>query len=239
MSAKEKPRKVRQVALLYTRVSTQMQVTDGISLDAQERELRRAAAAADFTEVELLREEGRSGKNITGRPALRSALDRLDSGDAAALFVTRVDRLARSTQDFLTIIDRANKNNWRLVLLDLSLDTSSYQGRFVITVMSALAEMERNIIAERQKDIHKHRRSQGKRWGIDLGPKPEVADELRGRILSERAAGLSYKEIANRLNAEKIKSSRGKQWYPMTVKNVVDQARRSEVTGPGEPTLSE
>lgn len=239
MPARERKREVRQLALLYTRVSTQMQVEGGVSLDSQERELRRAAEAAGFAEVELVREEGRSGKSISGRPALRSALDRLDSGDAAALFVTRVDRLARSTQDFLLIIDRANKNNWRLVLLDLSLDTSSYQGRFVITVMSALAEMERNIIAERQKDVHKHRRSQGKRWGIDLGPKPEVIDELRERILLERAAGLSYKEIANRLNAEKVKSSRGKQWYPMTVKNVVDQVKRSGLTGPGEPTLSE
>ena len=216
-----------------------MQAADGVSLDAQEQVLRRAAADAGFVDVELVREEGRSGKNITGRPALRSALDRLDGGDAAALFVTRVDRLARSTQDFLLIIDRANKNNWRLVLLDLSLDTSSYQGRFVITVMSALAEMERNIIAERQKDVHKHRRSQGKRWGIDLGPRPEVSDKLRGRILAERAAGLSYAEIARRLNSEGVKSSRGKQWWPMTVKNVVDQAQRAGVTGPGELPLSE
>jgi len=216
-----------------------MQAADGVSLDAQEQVLRRAAADAGFVDVELVREEGRSGKNITGRPALRSALDRLDGGDAAALFVTRVDRLARSTQDFLLIIDRANKNNWRLVLLDLSLDTSSYQGRFVITVMSALAEMERNIIAERQKDVHKLRRSQGKRWGIDLGPRPEVSDKLRGRILAERAAGLSYAEIARRLNSEGVKSSRGKQWWPMTVKNVVDQAQRAGVTGPGELPLSE
>ncbi|NBS92137.1 MAG: recombinase family protein [Betaproteobacteria bacterium] len=226
-------------ALLYTRVSTQMQAHDGLSLDAQERELRRAAELAGFSSMELVKEAGRSGKSISGRPALRDALDRLDAGSATAMFVTRVDRLARSTQDFLSIIDRANKNDWRIVLLDLNLDTSTYQGRFVVTIMSALAEMERNIIAERQRDVHKDRRAQGKRWGIDLGPKPEVADEVRDRILRERAAGLSFHEIARRLNAEKVESSRGKQWYAMTVKNVVEQVRRSGLAGPEEPTLSD
>lgn len=238
MSSKGKPRKVRQIALLYTRVSTLMQASEGISLDAQERELRRAAEAAGFEEVELIREEGRSGKSISGRPALRAALDRLDTGDAAALFVTRVDRLARSTQDFLTIIDRANRNEWRLVLLDLNLDTSSYQGRFVITVMSALAEMERNIIAERQKDVHKDRRARGKRWGVDLGPLPETAEDLRTRILDEVAAGVSYNEVARRLNKDGIKSSRGGRWYAASVKNVVEQDRRAKLTGPGESALS-
>ena len=89
-----------------------------------------------------MREEGRSGKSIKGRPVLRDALGRLASCKADALFVTRIDRLARSTQDFLAIVDHAHQNNWRLVLLYLNLDTSSYQGRFVVTIMSALAEME-------------------------------------------------------------------------------------------------
>ena len=153
---KSKPKS--DLALLYARVSTQMQVNDGMSLDAQERDLKRAAEHAGFTSFELLREEGRSGKSIKGRPILKAALERLDKGEAAAIFVTRIDRLARSTQDFLTIVDSAHKNGWRIVMLDLNLDTASYQGRFVVTIMSALAEMERAIIAERQKDVHRDRR---------------------------------------------------------------------------------
>lgn len=232
MPAKKQPAKSRQLALLYTRVSTQMQASDGMSLDAQERELRRAAEVAGFAEAELVREEGRSGKSIAGRPALRAALERLDSGDAVALFVTRVDRLARSTQDFLSIVDRASKNGWRIVLLDLNLDTSTYQGRFVVTIMSALAEMERNIIAERQRDVHKDRRARGKRWGVDLGPLPESNEALVARVLDEVARGCSYNEVARHLNAENIRSSRGGRWYAATVKNIVEQARRRE---PAEP----
>ena len=210
-------------ALLYARVSTQMQVQDGMSLSAQERTLRQAAELAGFKSVELLREEGRSGKSIKGRPVLRDALGRLSSGDANALFVTRIDRLARSTQDFLTIVDHAHKYNWRLVMLDLNLDTSSYQGRFVVTVMSALAEMERGIIAERQKDIHKDRRDRGLVWGKDLGPKQRISEELRQRIKDDRARGLSLREIARGLDADGLKTAYGGKWTASTINYVLNE----------------
>jgi DNA invertase Pin-like site-specific DNA recombinase len=210
-----------ELAILYARVSTQLQVNDGVSLDVQERQLHVAAEAAGYELVELVREEGRSGKNISGRPALTETLRRLDKGDAQALFVTRIDRLARSTQDFLSIVDRANKNGWRLVMLDLNLDTSSYQGRFVVTIMSALAEMERGIIAERQKDVHKDRRSRGIKWGVDMGPKNKTPEDIRQRVVAERNSGASYRKIADGLNRDAISSQNGGAWYPTTVKNLL------------------
>ena len=210
------------LALLYIRVSTVHQAVDGVSLAAQERELTSAAALAGYTNVELVREEGRSGKSIKGRPALTSALHRLDKGDAVALFVTRVDRLARSTKDFLSIIDRANQHGWRLVLLDLNLDTSTYQGRFVVTIMGALAEMERAIIGERQKDVHRDRRAQGKVWGVDLGPKSKIPEEVLERIRDMRAKGVSYHEIARQLNADGVPTALGgSQWHGSTIRKVL------------------
>lgn len=208
------------IAYCYARVSTQMQVEDGISLGAQEKQLKAAAEAAGYEAV-ILREEGRSGKNIQGRPILRQALEDLDTGKAKALYVTRLDRLARSTRDFLSIVDRSHKNEWRLALLDLGLDTATYQGRFVVTIMAAMAEMERGMISMRQKDVHKDRRDAGKVWGIDLGPKSPVQEELRNRIFSERQAGVSYRHIAERLNSEGVPTGRGKEiWYASTVRNV-------------------
>jgi DNA invertase Pin-like site-specific DNA recombinase len=210
------------LAILYTRVSTQIQVNDGVSLDVQERQLLSAANLAGYEDIEIVREEGRSGKSISGRPALSDALKRLDEGKAKALFVTRLDRLARSTKDFLSIIDRANTNGWRLVMLDQNLDTSSYQGRFVVTIMSALAEMERGIIAERQKDVHKDRRSRGIVWGVDMGPRNKTPDEIKERIRHERSIGKSYRLIANSLNADGIPTQNGGKWYATTVKNISD-----------------
>lgn len=208
------------IAYCYARVSTQMQVEDGMSLGAQEKQLIAAAEAAGYTAV-ILREEGRSGKSIQGRPVLRNALEDLDSGKAKALFVTRLDRLARSTRDFLSIVDRSHKYGWRLALLDLGLDTASYQGRFVVTIMSAMAEMERGMISERQKDVHEDRRQNGKVWGVDLGPLPIVNDDIRDRIVSEREAGLSFQEIADKLNFESIPTATGgTKWYKSSVRHL-------------------
>jgi site-specific DNA recombinase len=210
----------KKIAYCYARVSTQMQVDDGVSLDAQEKQLRYAAESQGY-EVEMLREEGRSGKNITGRPVLTAALASLDKGEAEALFVTRLDRLARSTRDFLSIVDRSHKYGWRLALLDLGLDTATYQGRFVVTIMSAMAEMERGMISLRQKDVHQDRRDNKKVWGVDLGPLPLVEKSISDRISSDRDLGLSYKSIAEKLNSDGVKTVLGGvKWYPSTVRHI-------------------
>lgn len=210
----------KKIAYCYARVSTQMQVDDGVSLDAQEKQLKYAAESQGY-EAEMLREEGRSGKNITGRPVLTAALESLDKGEAEALFVTRLDRLARSTRDFLSIVDRSHKYGWRLALLDLGLDTATYQGRFVVTIMSAMAEMERGMISLRQKDVHQDRRNNKKVWGVDLGPLPLVEKSISERIFSERTLGLSYKAIAEKLNSEGVKTVLGGvKWYPSTVRHI-------------------
>lgn len=215
---------MEDLALLYARVSTQLQVNDGVSLDVQERQLQQAAELAGYTNIELVREEGRSGKSISGRPALTDALKRLDSGEAKAIFVTRIDRLARSTKDFLSIIDRANTNGWRLIMLDLNLDTATYQGRFVVTIMSALAEMERGIIAARQKDVHRDRRERGIVWGKDMGPRNTTTEELRSFIVAQRKSGSTYQQIADSLNNDGEPTKNGGKWYPTTVKNIYELA---------------
>ncbi len=221
-------------ALLYARVSTQLQVNDGVSLDVQERTLITAAEFHGFKDWEVIREEGRSGKSIKGRPVLTDALTRLESGEANALIVTRIDRLARSTTDFLDIVDRASKKGWRLIMLDLNLDTSTYQGRFVVTVMSALAEMERGIIAARQKDVHKDRRDRGIVWGVDMGPKNRTLPEIKERIVAERAAGKSFGKIAEGLNSDGIPTQNNRKWYASTVKNIVDALIEGEADGTTE-----
>ena len=215
-------------ALLYARVSTQMQVEDGVSLGAQERQLIQAAEMYGFTEHEVVLEEGRSGKNVSGRPKLIDALKQLDEGKADALIVTRIDRLARSTKDFLDIVDRAGKNEWRLIMLDLNLDTSTYQGRFVVTIMSALAEMERGIIAERAKDIHKDRREQGVVWGKDMGPRPMYPPQVREQLLIHRRKGMSFQAIADTLNVNGVLAPRGGTWYASSVRNAINALTQKE-----------
>jgi DNA invertase Pin-like site-specific DNA recombinase len=89
--------------------------------------------------------------------------------------------------------------------------------------MSALAEMERGIIAERQKDVHKHRRDSGQVWGVDLGPKQLISDEIRSRIVAEREKGLSLRVIARMLDVEGIPTAYGGKWSASSIKYVLDQ----------------
>jgi DNA invertase Pin-like site-specific DNA recombinase len=87
--------------------------------------------------------------------------------------------------------------------------------------MSAMAEMERGMISMRQKDVHKDRRDNGKVWGVDLGPLPLVKEDIRDRIVLEREAGLSFQDIANKLNSELVPTASGKNtWYKSTVRHL-------------------
>jgi DNA invertase Pin-like site-specific DNA recombinase len=208
------------IALCYVRVSTGQQAESGLSLDAQERKVIAEAEAAGYT-VEVIREEGRSGKNITGRPLLAATLDRLDRGDAAALFVAKLDRLARSAFDALSVKRRADAAGWRLVVTELGADTGSAVGTLVFTLVSAVAEMELAAISERHKAWHAEARARGQVWGVTHGPRSSLPRDVVDRILLERAQGRTLAAIAAGLEADGVPTSRGRRWYPSTVAGVL------------------
>lgn len=208
-------------AILYVRVSTARQADEGMSLDAQERQMRAYAEGLGYSDVEIVREEGRSGKSISGRPALSDALGRLDRGEAAALIGLKLDRISRNARDMLEIVDRANRKGWRLVVMDVSLDTATPVGRMVLTILASVAEMERNRIAERQRDSHAERRNRGQVWGVTAGPLSELEDETRRRLVAERASGKTLRAIADELNAEGVPTATGKAWTHGNVAHVL------------------
>ena len=210
------------VAVLYVRVSTGQQVDSGLSLEHQERTLRAAAEAAGYREVLVLREEGVSGKSLRNRPALAEALRLLANGQAAALLVSKLDRLSRSTRDTLTLCDLADREGWRLISSDIGLDTSTPTGRLVLTMLAAVAQMERARIAERITERHAAERARGVRWGIDKGPRPRISEQTRARIVVERRAGQSLRAIAERLNCDKVQTAHGgAKWHASTVSHVL------------------
>ena len=217
MSTQLKP----ETAIVYVRVSSARQATEGLSLDAQERTLRLSAEAAGY-EVSLFTDSGKSGKSVSGRQGLQLALAELNAGKAHALYITHLDRLARSVSDLLAIVDQANKNGWRLVLMDMGVDTATPNGRLVLSLLGSVAEFERGLISERAKDTHAERRARGIVWGVDMGRLPETSQEVRALVAELHHSGLSLRAIAGELTERKIPTTLGgKAWYASTVRKML------------------
>lgn len=204
-------------AITYRRVSTDEQADSGAGLDAQDATITAALAARGWELVAALVDEGRSGATLN-RPALTDALDRLDRGEADALVVAKLDRLSRSVLDFASITERAKRRGWAVVALDVDVDTATPTGELVANITSSVAQWERRIIAARTSEAMQAMKARG----VRLGRPVELADDVRQRIATERAAGDSLRAIADRLNAEAVPTARGGRWYASTVRAVLD-----------------
>jgi DNA invertase Pin-like site-specific DNA recombinase len=198
-------------------VSTTEQADSGAGLAAQQASIEREAAHRGWDLAPILTETG-SGKSLSGRPALASALEALGAGEAQVLVVSKLDRLSRSLLDFAGLMGRAQSEGWNLVALDLGIDLSTPGGEFLASVMASAAQWERRIIGQRTKEALAVKRAQG----VRLGRPPSIPPKVRQRVMAERADGRTYKGIAETLNAEGVPTSRGGVcWYPATVRQVV------------------
>jgi DNA invertase Pin-like site-specific DNA recombinase len=166
----------------YARVST-----TGQSLDAQTEALTKAGAVRLYAEKE-------SGAR-SDRPQLKRCMSILEAGDT--LLITKLDRLARSTKDLLTILEELKGRKVGLKsLCDSWLDTTGHMGQFIVTMLAAVAELERHTILERTNSGRL--RAQAK--GIKFGPKFKLTDHQRQEALKRRANGETLTDIAKTYN---------------------------------------
>ena len=149
--------------ICYLRVSSEDQ-----SLDRQEDALRQ------FTPDRIFSDKG-SGKT-TDRPGLKALLDFIREGDT--LYIESISRLARSTSDLLNIVKLLDTKKVALVSLKEAIDTSSSQGRFVVALFGALAELERETIHQRQREGIAAARARGKRLGRPMAQFPARWEDM-------------------------------------------------------------
>jgi DNA invertase Pin-like site-specific DNA recombinase len=203
--------------ITYGRVSTGRQARSGLSLGDQEETLAAVVAQRGWVHLDHVVDAGLSGRRLKNRPGLLSALERLDRGEADVLVASKIDRVSRSTEDFARLLNRAEHRGWGLVVCDVDVDSTTAAGRLVVDVVSAAAQFESRRIGERVRDTHAARRAQGKR----SGQAPILPAEVRTRIATEAAAGMTLQAVADALNAEAVPTARGGRWYPSTVRHVV------------------
>jgi DNA invertase Pin-like site-specific DNA recombinase len=206
------------MALGYLRVSTGRQADSGAGMEAQRRAIlleaeRRGWAATDVRFIE----ETATGSNAK-RPGLELAREALASGDAGALVVSKMDRLSRSLLDFASIMQEAQKQKWALIALDCPVDLTTPMGEALAAIIATFAQLERKMIGERTKDALAEKRAAG----VRLGRPRILPDDVRVRIMAERAEGRTLRVIAEALNADEVQTAHGgKRWHASTVRQVL------------------
>ncbi len=215
--AKRKPRPSSPRVILYTRVSTDEQVESGLSLEAQRADLEVEAARRGWTDLEVITDAGESAAT-NDRPGLHRALALLEAGEAGVLAVTQLDRLARSTFGFASLMEAAERQGWALVMLAPNVDMTTPEGKFIAHVMAAAAELERAMIAKRTRAAARAKRAKGQRSGRP----PAIPPEVRAKITRLHADGMTPGAIARRLTDERIPTMRGgRTWQRSTIQRVL------------------
>ena len=119
---------------------------------------------------------------IKNRPALMKMLDYVREGDT--LVVESISRLGRSTIDLLNIVEQLQEKGVELKSLKESIDTTTPQGKFVFTIFTALSELERETIRQRQREGIDAAKRRGKYLGRPRLVKPENFDEMYALVQS-------------------------------------------------------
>lgn len=225
-------------AIGYIRVSTEDQAREGISLDNQEAKIKAYATLNGLDLVEIVKDAGISGKTLN-RPGIARVLKMIEAREIEAIIVYKLDRLSRKTLDNLTLIESFDSNGIAFHSIMEKIDTKSAQGRFFLTILSALAQMERDLIAERTRDALAHKKAKREWTGrIPFGYRVEdshlVEDAEAMKTIQKakrmKTDGKSIRDISEALNLSlgyvhkvintdlrKIKNGYSREYGPVTV----------------------
>jgi len=212
--------------VIYYRVSTKTQGASGLGLSAQERDVQvylenyapeGYEVVAEITEVE-------SGKE-NQRPELSQAIE-ICKREQAVLLVSKLDRLSRRVSFIATLMEDRK--------LEFKVASMPLADKFQLHIYAALAEQERDFISKRTKAALAEAKARGvvlgglrdktmKRNQVRLEQAKNEAENLRSVLEPMVERGDSLTQMARSLNSAGLRSPRGGDWYPQTVKRLVER----------------
>lgn len=160
----------------------------------EQNEARQEQAAKEQGAERIFKDKA-SGKN-TERAEFKKMMDFVREGDI--IITESISRIARNTRDLLNIVDELNKKGVSFVSLKENIDTDTPQGKFMLTVFAAMAELERESILQRQAEGIEIAKAEGKY----KGRKPIEVSEARFKRVckSWRAGEITAKAAMEELN---------------------------------------
>ena len=224
----------------YVRVSTDRQVEEGNGLAVQERAIRDWAATHGHHLLAIHRDEGVSGtKDTAERPGLAEAVAAVHDGQASALLVHRLDRLARTLTVQEAILSLVWRHGGQVFTADTGEvpqdDPTDPMRTFVRQVMGAAAQLERSMVVARMAQGRQHKADNGgyafgappygyRAEGRTLVPDEAEQEHLRA-MRALRAEGATLRDIAQALNRDGVPTKRGGAWHSATVGKVLSRAK--------------
>jgi DNA invertase Pin-like site-specific DNA recombinase len=176
---------------IYARVSTDKQTTEN-----QLNELRAVASRMGYMVVQEYVENGISGAKLrTDRPFLDAMLKDAVRGRFDMVMCWSIDRLGRSLQNLVEILNDLQQIKVDLYFLQQGMDTSTSSGRMMFSIFGALAEYERNLIRERVMAGLQT----AKNRGVKLGRPSKMNDGMRNAVQLLREKGMGIKQISKQL----------------------------------------
>ena len=162
--------KKQRKCYIYTRVSTAVQV-DGYSLEAQKEKLRKYADYQDYVVAGEYSDEGFSGKNIQGRLEFQRMLKDIQDGkdDVSYVLLFKLSRFGRNAADVLNSLQLMQDFGVNLICVEDGIDSSKDAGKLMISVLSAVAEIERENIKTQTMAGREQKAREG-RWNGGFAP---------------------------------------------------------------------
>jgi DNA invertase Pin-like site-specific DNA recombinase len=209
----------------YSRVSSEDQARDGVSLEAQREKIRLLAELHGLELAEMVTDAAVSARTLD-RPGLSRVLALLDAGEVGGVVVFKLDRLTRSLGDWSYLIDHyfGERGGGSLMSVSESIDTRTAGGRMVLNIMMTVAQWERETIVERTRGAMAFKRGRGERIsgrvpygsrladdGRTLTPAPDEA-AAAAEAAALQAAGWSLRRIAAELDRRGVPTKMGAPW---------------------------
>ncbi len=215
---------------LYIRVSTDKQAEEGFSLEDQQARLTAYCMAQGWELCpEHIYVDKESGKS-TARDNFLAMLHAAEAGDLRRVVVLKLDRIARNTADFLSVVKRLQARGCDLVIVKENFDSSTPQGKFALTMFAAIAELELSTIHDRTMSGRRQKAASG---GYNGGPAPygytydgEVwtttpAAAIVRRIFAAYNAGQSMNGIAQALNRDDVPTAKSGVWDATKIRYIL------------------
>jgi len=226
--------KLSRVAI-YARVSTEEQAREGYSIRAQIEKLKEYAKIKDWLVYDIYVDDGISGKNLTGRPAIQRLIQDIKDDKIDIVSVFKVDRLTRSVRDLVELIDLFNARNCEFNSLMESIDTATASGRMFLKIIGIFAEFERENTIERITAAFAQKVDEGYTlatfrlvYGYDRpkGSKIYLVNDDEAKVVREIFdlyvnKNISMTKIAQTLNLRGIKTKYGANWSSKTIKLIL------------------